>query len=671
MRDPHAILADLALILLVAAVLVLLLGKLRQPAVVGYLLAGMLLGPSGLALVSDAARVDQIAEAGVMLLMFAIGLESSLDRLRPVRKLAVGGGLVQIALTIALAVALLRMLGWALDRALFLGCILAMSSTTIVLRSLHERGETDAPHGQVALGMLIVQDLAVVPLMIILPAVVTRGGAVAIPALLRAIVEAAAALVLALAFARIAIPLAFRQIARTRSRELFSIAVLGLGVGTAVATEKAGLSLALGAFLAGLALGGTDYEHEARAIVQPFRDAFAGVFFVSIGMLLDPRFVARHPRELLFLVALVLVANTLVTIVSLLAVDAPLRVAVLVGFALSQIGEFSFLIAKMGRAGGIFSKDDYEMTVAVSVVTMLVTPITIRLSGPVLELLGRLPFLAAKAQAGSIPKDAAAELDRHAILCGYGPIGRTVAKVLAGNDVPFIALELNPKTVEDARAQGVRIHYADATQPLVLEHAGIARAKAVLVTVPDPAGVRAIVREARARNPKALIVARTKFASLARDLRQLGADEVVVEELEAGLEVLARALRRFDVPRATIEQELDSARTAEGALGERGIEVAPKQLGEISRVLRRVQVEIVDVRAESALDGATIDQGVRETTGATVLAVLRGSETVPNPPATATLAAHDRIVVFGSHAQVSIVEELASSRRAAPPVSDS
>ena len=655
---PHAILADLALILGVATALVFLLGKVRQPPIVGYLIAGALVGPAGLALAKDAARVDQIAQVGVMLLMFAIGLESSLDRLRPVRKLAVGGGVVQIALTIALACAILRVSGWPLDRAIFMGCILAMSSTTIVLRSLHERGETDAPHGRVALGILIVQDLAVVPLMIILPTIVTKQGAVVVPAV-AAIAKAALALGLALVFARFVVPLVFRQIARTRSRELFSLAVLAMCVATALATESAGLSLALGAFLAGLALGGTDYEHEARAIVQPFRDAFAGVFFVSIGMLLDPSFVMKHPRGVAELVLLVLLANTLVTMAALLALDAPLRVAVLVGMALSQVGEFSFLIAKMGRDGKIFSREDYDMTVAVSVATMLLTPFTIKLGEPVIHVLSRIPFLARRARGGSIPAEAAAKLDRHAIVVGWGPIGRIVAKGLRGNDIPFLVLELNPKTVEDARAQGLEIHYADATQPEVLAHAGVERAKALLVTVPDPAGVRAIVREARARNPKALIVARTKFASLARDLRELGADEVVVEELEAGLEILARALRRFDVPKARIEQELDDARAAEGSIGDRKLDVAPKKLGEISRILRRVHVEIIDVEAGSMLAGADIEHGVRGTTGATVLAVLRASETVANPPGDARLAALDRIVVFGSRAQVAIVEELA------------
>jgi CPA2 family monovalent cation:H+ antiporter-2 len=657
MNGTHLILVDLATILAVAAVLVLVLGRLRQPAILGFLIAGALVGPSGLGLVSDPSRVDQIAQVGVMLLMFAIGLESSLERLAPVRRFAVGGGLLQIVFTVASVSLALHAFGWALDRAIFLGCILAMSSTTIVLRTLHERGETDAPHGRVALGMLIVQDLAVVPLMIILPTVVTKEGAVVLPAL-TAIAKAGAALAISLVLARYLVPLVFKQIAKTRSRELFSIAVLGLGVGTAVITDAAGLSLALGAFVAGLALGGTDYEHEARAILTPFRDAFAGVFFVSIGMLLDPRFVLRHPREVIFLVLLVLVGNTIVTILALMCVKAPLRVAVLVGIALSQVGEFSFLIAKMGHDASIFSKDDYEMTVAVSVATMLVTPFTIRLGPPIVALLSGLPWLARTAPAGKIPPDAALSLDRHAILCGYGPIGETIGRGLRENEVPFLALELNPTTVERARREGIAIHYADAAQPGVLEHAGIARAKAVLVTVPDPAGVRAIVREARRRNARAFIVVRTKFASAARDLRELGADEVVVEELEAGLELLARALRRFDVPRVRIEEELALARAKSGSVEGRAIELAPKKLGEITRVLKRVHVEIVDVNEGSTLDGETIEKGVRETTGATVLAVLRGSETIPAPEAGSTLAPGDRIVVFGSPGQVRIVEEL-------------
>ncbi|MBI3725568.1 cation:proton antiporter [bacterium] len=615
MNGPHALLFDVAKILGVAAVLVLVLGRLRQPAVLGYLLAGVLVGPAGLGLISDLARIDQIAEVGVLLLMFAVGLESSLDRLRPVRRLAVLGGMLQVGLTVLLTCLVLRAIGWGWGRAIFLGCILAMSSTTIVMRSLHERGETDAPHGQVALGILIVQDLAVVPITIVLPTLVSGKEDVLGPAL-AAIGKGAVALAAALLLARFLIPSVFRQIARARSRELFSIAVLGLAVGTAVASEAAGLSLALGAFVAGLALGGTDYEHEARAIVAPLRDAFAGVFFASIGMLLDPVFVAMHPGDLALVVALVLVGNTLVTIAALLFLRAPLRVAVLVGVALSQVGEFSFLIAKMGHEGHIFQDEIYHMTVAASVATMLLTPFAIKLGGPIAAALAQVPFVARRASGGAIPEVAGAGLDRHALLCGYGPIGRDVAKGLSANDVPFVALELNPHTVERARAEGVSIFYADATQPEVLAHAGVARAKAVLVTVPD------------------------------------------------GLEILARALRSFDVPRGRIEQELEDARAGERRSGARGIKVAPKRLGEITRVLRQVQVEILEVESGSALDGATIEEGVRSGTGASVLAVLRGSETIANPPSEVALAALDRIVVFGSRAQVSIVEQLACVSRA-------
>jgi CPA2 family monovalent cation:H+ antiporter-2 len=659
MSGAHAILLDLGFILGVAAILLLVLGRLRQPAIVGYLLAGVLVGPHVTRLVADQESIEQIAQVGVLLLMLTVGLESSLERLRPVRRLALGGGILQILLTVALTCAVLLSLGWAGDRALFLGCILAMSSTTIVLRTLHERGETDAPHGQVALGILIVQDLAIVPLTILLPAVMTKTGNVALPAL-TAIAKGALALASALVLARWVVPLVFRQIARTRSRELFSIAVLGLGVGTAVATEAAGLSLALGAFVAGLALGGTEYELEARSIVTPFRDAFAGVFFVSIGMLLDPGFVVRHPGGLAAVVAIVLLGNTIVTFAALLLLKAPLRVAVLVGIAISQVGEFSFLLAKIGHEAHLFADDDYQMTVAASVVTMLLTPFTIRLGEPIARGLARFPFLARRAAAGAIPPQAASELEGHAVLCGYGPIGKDVAQGLQRNEIPFVALELNLKTVERARGEGARIYYADATQPEVLRHARVEKAKAVLVTVPDPAGAREIVRESRLQNGRAFIVARTKFASAAKELLELGADEVVVEELEAGLELLARTLRRFDVPKARIEEELEDARQGERRAGARGIKLAPKKLGEITRVLRRVQVEIVEVNPGSALEGVSIDAGVRVPTGATVLAVLRGNETLPSPPVDTVLTVNDRIVVFGSSAQVGLVEELAS-----------
>jgi CPA2 family monovalent cation:H+ antiporter-2 len=270
----------------------------------------------------------------------------------------------------------------------------------------------------------------------------------------------------------------------------------------------------------------------------------------------------------------------------------------------------------------------------------------------------RIPWLAHHSEAGSIPASVAAHLERHVILCGYGPIGAAIARGLEREQIPYLVLELNAATVERARRDKIPIHFADATQPEVLEHAGVANAKAVLVTVPDPIGARAIVRETKVKNPKLFVAVRTKFSTQADELRALGADEVVVEELEAGLELLARGLRRFDVPRARIEEELERARQTARNTG-RTIPVAPKKLGDITRVLKRVEVEIIDVSPDSHLDGETIDAGVRETAGATVLAVMRGSETIASPPTSAELQGHDRIVVFGSPAQVRIVEELA------------
>lgn len=659
------LLLDVATVLAASALVVFLVQRVRQPAILGYLLAGAAIGPWGLGLIRDVARIEQIADLGVLLLMFAIGLESSLKRLAPVRHFAIGGGLLQVLLTVVVIALALRAAGSPWHRSIFLGCILAMSSTAIVMRTLQDRGEVDAPHGQVALGMLILQDLAVVPMMIILQEMVRPGGEIVAPAL-NALAKAAAALAGAVALARWIVPFAFHQIARTRSRELFSIAVLGLALTTALATEAVGLSLALGAFLAGLALGGTDYDHEARAIVGPFRDAFAGVFFVSVGMLLDARFVAAHAGELSLVVALVLLGNSLITFLALVVMRCPVRVAILVAIALSQVGEFGFVIARMGNEAGLFGQEGFQLTIGASVLTMFLTPFMIRLGARVAGTLARAPLVKDRATSGAdIPGELAATLDRHAIVCGYGPIGQAIVKGLRANEVPYIVLELNADTVRNARAEGVAIAYADAMQPEILDRAGIERAKAVLVTVPDPIAALAIVKTSRERAPGTTIVARTKFSRAVSELLALGADEVVVEELEAGLEMLVCALRQFEVPRAKIAYQLDDARSVHREHG-REIKVRAKTLGEITRVLRRVEVEIIEIAPGSSLAGATVGRVQSDGNGATILAVMRGERTVTAPEPSFQLAGLDRIVVFGGGAQVAAVEELATGM-ATPP----
>src|SRR5437660_1701826 len=557
----YLLLRDLAIIFAGSLLVILLFHRLKLPALPGFIVAGVLLGPNALGLVSDVHQVESLAEVGVIMLLFTIGIEFSLSRLREMGRQILVGGFSQMGFTVlaTLAVGLALLGDWRVS--LFLGFLIALSSTAIVLKVLTDTGEIDAPHGRLATGVLIFQDLCVVPIMLVLPFLAGKaaGGPVG---LLLALGKAALVVVGVVLAARMIVPRALAAILKTRSRELFLIAVILIGTLTALGTAAAGASLALGAFLAGLVISESDYGHQAMAELLPFRDVFISLFFVAVGMLVQVEFLRDHPALALAGVVGVMGGKALLAAGGPLLLGYSGRVALLAGLAVSQIGEFSFVLAREGRGTGLLSEVLYQTSLAVAVLTMLVTPFLLQ-GGPALldglERLVPLDRLLPGLRPGAIPV-ADQPLTDHVIVAGYGLNGRNLTAALRSIRAPYLIVDLNAQPVQQARARGEPAFYGDATREEILRALGAERARMLVVAISDPSATRRMVRVARSLNPRIHIIARTRYVTEIPELSRLGADVVIPEEFETSIEIFARPLAHYSVPRSDIERLVDQIR---------------------------------------------------------------------------------------------------------------
>jgi CPA2 family monovalent cation:H+ antiporter-2 len=553
MQAPE-FLGPLALIFLAALASAYVLHRLRQPPLIGFLAAGAVLGPFGLGLVRDIHVVETLAELGVVLLLFAIGLELSLGNLRRLGRIVSVAGPIQVVGTIALVFAVARSSGVSAPGSLFVGYLVALSSTAIVLKLLADRREIDSPHGKFLVGILILQDLAVVPMVLSLEFLSGRAGSGPGPvlaALLKTLL-AAAALVLG---ARVVVPRFMGALAGTRQKEIFVVAVLFLVLGSALATSWAGLSPALGAFLAGLVLSESEYGHQALADVSGFRDAFSAIFFVSIGMLFEPRVVLEQPALVGILLALILVWKTIAGGAAVLALGYGFRVALVVGLSLAQIGEFSFVLLRQGLADGLIAPSAYQVFLAAAIVTMIATPFLSE---------GSHAFAARAAYSHRAPGTSGGPgaAEDHVLIIGFGHMGETVARMLRRAGVAFRVIDLDPDRVRRGRKRGVPIEYGDSTNDHVLRRAGLGKARAAIVLLSDLRATRQTIRHCRSLSPNVLLLARTRYIADMAALNAAGADEVVAEEFGTSLEIAGRTLEKLGFPRPWIESETDELRRA-------------------------------------------------------------------------------------------------------------
>lgn len=657
------ILEELVIIAGLGVLVALVLGRLKLPAITGLLIAGVVAGPHGLGLVRERESIEVLAEVGVVLLLFSIGLELSLSRLKEILKPLLWGGSIQVGLTLGVVVAGALALGASSGEAATLGFVFALSSTAIVLRLLGERRELDAPHGRFIVGVLIFQDLCVVPMVLAIPLLAGTGdgaGAVALALGKAALMVAAVLLV-----SRWLVPYVLAFVDAARSRELFLLAVLTLCAGTAWLTSLAGLSLALGAFLGGVAVADTRFRHRAIGDVLPLRDVFVSLFFISLGMLLDPRVLLDATGQVALLFVGFVVLKGAIATLAALAMRFPARVAWLAGVGLAQFGEFGFVLLRIAQANEIVGERDANAVMAAGILSMSVTPLLIRMAPHftagerLLEPLARLV-----AQSGvEAEKPLSKELRDHTIIIGYGVAGQLVAKALRTSELPHVALELNAETVREAQARGERVYYGDATSAEVLEHAGIDTARAVAIMVNDPSAVPRILAGIARCSTKARIIVRTHYLAHSAELLALGANEAIVEEVESGVEILARALRQLGVPRNVIERRIAEAREAT-LESERPPPVGKHTLGASGAKLARLSVDSVLIEDGSLIAGKTlVELELRSRTGALCVAIERGTALLQEDLGETMLQVGDVLHLAGTDPAIAQASALLGARR--------
>jgi CPA2 family monovalent cation:H+ antiporter-2 len=579
MTHGGGLIATITLSLVAAFIGGFLARGLRLPTLVGYLLAGIAVGPFTPGFVGNAGIAAELAEIGVVLLMFGVGLHFSLRDLLAVREIAVPGAVGQIAVATLLGAGLALAWGWSLGAGLVFGLALSVASTVVLLRALVDRDALETIHGRVAVGWLILEDLFTVLVLVLLPAIAVLFGAQTQAGLAASVGGGRVFATLGLALGKTvlfvvlmifvgarALPWLLQQVARTNSRELFTLAVLAVALGVAYGSAALfGVSLALGAFLAGMVLSESDMSHQAAADALPMRDAFAVLFFVSAGMLFNPAFLLANPGQVAAVLAIILLGKSVAGLLLVAALGYPLRTGLTVAAGLSQIGEFSFIVAGLGRTLGLLPENGYQLIVAGALLSITLNPVMFRLIGPLENWLRRHPRLSNLLEPrGSVPErmqpgPAGSDLRDHAVICGYGRVGRVIGQLLERRGCPYMVIDQDRRLVEKLRECGTPALYGDAGNPALLTHAHLAEARVLVIAIPDARATRQIAEFARRTNPHLDVIARTHSEREWRHLRDQ-VNRVVVGEREAALEMARCTLRRFGASDTEIEETVRELR---------------------------------------------------------------------------------------------------------------
>lgn len=637
-----SLLREFVVIALLCTVVIYACNKAKIPPIVGFLITGAMFGPYSLGLVDDISAVETMSEIGVVFLLFSIGMELSLAELIRLKKPVLLGGSGQVAGCLLAFLGLGLWKGDTLESSAFIGCLLALSSTAIVLNVFQAKGQSDSPAGRISLAMLIFQDLVSVPMVLAIPLLAGQQEVDPLSLALAA-ARTVAAIGGAFLLARKLVPLLLTFIVRTRNRELFLICVIGICLGTAYVTGLMGFSLALGAFLAGLVISESEYSHSAMEGVMPFKDIFTSLFFVSVGMLMDVHYFIEHMGHILAVTLIILLLKALITGGVSLALGYPLKIAVITGLALCQVGEFSFVLAKSGMKYDLLTSDEYQVFLAASILTMSATPF----------LMAGAPRIAARIDSLVSRRAAAPEkckppkgLQDHLIIIGFGPTGQLLARSAKEADIPYVVLEMNPDTVKRFRAMGEPIQFGDASRAADLERLGARKARILAIVVSDPKAVASVTRVARGLNKDLYIMARVRYMTEMPELLKGGANEVIPEEFETSVEILARVMSRYLVPKESIDKFVSQARSETYPL-QRKLAIPGMAFDALHQGRADLGVFALTVCAGSWIEGKSLTQSrLRDKAKVTVMAVSRGKNIVYNPPADFAFKAGDSVYVF-------------------------
>lgn len=652
------LLPDIVKIFGMSIAVLLFCHRIHLPNVVGFLLIGMICGPHALKLIHDEAEVQILAQLGIVLLLFTVGMEFSFKRIIEYRRYFFIGGLLQVGLTVLATLAISFLcIACHFGRALFFGFLVSLSSTAIVLRVLDEKHETDTPYGRVIVGVMIFQDIVAIPMMLLIPFL--GGVEQALDwQLVYTVGKGLAVLGLVLFSAEKLVPMLMHLIARTRSRELFLLTVLTVCFAVAWVTSSVGLSLSLGAFLAGLIISESDYRTEAIGDILPFQDIFTSFFFVSIGMLLDLQFVIQQPLMILCVTGVILGLKALVAGGTAIVLGMPLRAVVLTGIALCQIGEFSLVLAKTGSGYDLASEYQYQLFLAVSLLSMALTPTLMALAPKMADHLLRLPIPVRIKSGLRTTEEAQQQRKDHIVIVGFGISGRNLARSAKEGKIPYVILDMNAEVVKLEKQKGEPIHFGDATHESVLHHVNVAEARVVAVVINDSAAAGRIVEIARHLNPRAYIVVRTRYLREMKQMCSLGADEVIPDEYGSSVEIFTRVLRKYQIPTAEVEKIVADMRV-EGYEMLRLLFREPTTLSDLHAALTDVVVESLRIAPDAPLAGRTLSESdLRKDHGVTVMMIKRGLETISRLDGQTRFVTDDIVVVVGAHANIAQASRL-------------
>ena len=647
------LLNDILIIFVLSVGVLFICQRFNIPVIVGFLLTGILAGPYGLGLVTSIHEVEILAEVGVILLLFTIGIEFSLENLLQIKRSVFIGGSLQVGISIGIFVLIAMLLGMDTGNAVFGGFLVSLSSTAIVLKILQERAEIESPHGRNALAILIFQDIIVVPMILFTPLLGGAQGNVVRELFILGI-KAVGVVLLVIILARLVVPKMLFEIARTRSSELFLLSIVTLCLVVAWITSSLGLSLALGAFLAGLIISESEYSNQAFSSIIPFKDVFTSFFFVSIGMLLNTGYLIDNIGIVLVIVGGIILGKMLIAGAATYLLGYPLRVAALVGLSLNQVGEFSFILSKFGIEHGLLQEQQYQLFLSVSVLTMAATPFMIASAPRFADIITRLPLPERLfgVNGGEYTLDRAKPMNDHLVIIGYGINGQNVSRAARFAGVPYLIIEMNPETVRRERKSGEHIYYGDASRDEVLEHAYIANARVVVVAIADPSAIRRITETARRLNPAAHVIVRTRFLQDMKSLYALGADEVIPEEFETSVEIFVRVLQRYSIPQDDIFKLVSDVR-ADGYKMFRSIMAESGRIPSLELNLPDINISTVRVCDDSKIRGKTIGEvELRKQFGVTVVAIKRDDRMIPNPGAEESLELGDLLYIMGERDRI-------------------
>lgn len=656
------LLDDILILLGFSVAIVFLLQRLKLPSIIGFLLTGVIIGPFGLSLIDAVEEVEILSEIGVILLLFVIGMELSIKQLASIKKTVFIGGFLQVGLTVGISSLVYNLMGASWSEAVFVGFLFSLSSTAIVLKTLQERKEIAAPHGRNALAILIFQDIIVVPMMLITPLLAGASDNLAM-SVVQLVLKSAVVLAITLISAKYIVPKMLHAVALTNSKELFLLVTIALCFAVAFLTSEIGLSLALGAFIAGLIISESEYSHQATSIILPFRELFTSFFFVSVGMLLQLGFLIQHLPVILFFVLVVFLVKSFLAAIAVAVLRYPIRTVLLTGLSLFQVGEFAFILSKVGIEYNLLTEETNQYFLSISIITMILTPFVIILSERIaFQFMGvskkiGLKNLLVPNEEPDLSNESTSSMSNHLVIIGFGVNGRNLSRAASFSGIPYVVVEMNADTVKREKSNGIPIVYGDAIHDHILELVNLHEARCAVVAISDDAATKAIIKQIRSLSSSVYLIVRTRYVKETKTLLALGADEVIPEEFETSVQIFTHVMQNFLVPEDDIDSFVDNLRSDDYELfssdKKRPKTFKPKQIADFNITCLRLGAD------SNAILGVPLkDLNLRSAYGINILAIRRKDEMLESVQPDEALMQGDIIYIQGDQNSIEAFHRL-------------